>query len=354
MSVALVLTIAIPTWNRCDFLKLTLRQLHRELESVDQSLIEILISDNASEDRTAAVVAEAQASGLPVRAIRNADNIGSDANIAQCFNLARGDYVLILGDDDLLVDGCLAWLMSHLEARRHGVVSIRAYGFENDFRAEFPGEGGETTTFTDPSAFLVAANSRMTLISSNVLHKAIAPDLDANRYCGGNLVQVHLVLDIALRAQSNLFVNAYKIACKRNNSGGYDFSRVFVEEFGRIIDSYRSQGLSAHAIRAIDTKMMLGYLPFYLLRERLASSATPDQQLVRLKTRFGDRLLFWLWLYPIVALPRRLAIGWGSAVTFVGRASGGDLRRGWCYVRDRMRSALHAGKADAAEKIETK
>lgn len=337
-----LLTIAIPTWNRCAFLDLTLRQLHREMASIDGARVEVLVSDNASTDETPVVIDKAQAAGLTIRMIRNPENIGSDANIAQCFNLASGDYVLILGDDDLLVDGCLAWLLSLLETRRHGVVSVRAYGFDNDFRGEFPGNSGATTCFSDASAFLGAVNSRMTLISSNIVQKALVPDIDANSYCGGNLVQVHLVLEIALRAKSNLYVNAYKIACKRNNSGGYDFAKVFVREFGDILDRYQAKGLSAAAIRHIDTRMMIGYLPFYLLRHRLAPSVTTNSQLTYLKKRFGNRLLFWIWLYPILALPRRLAVGWGSATTFLGRAISGDLRRGWHFLGDRLSNAIQA------------
>ena len=77
-----LLTIAIPTWNRASFLALNLERLSQEgLNTWD--LVEVLISDNASTDGTQRVVSEAVAVGMPVRYIRNAENIGSDANIAQ-------------------------------------------------------------------------------------------------------------------------------------------------------------------------------------------------------------------------------------------------------------------------------
>ncbi|MDB5619756.1 glycosyltransferase family 2 protein [Tardiphaga sp.] len=334
-----VLTIAIPTWNRCDYLQQTLEQLRLEMAVVESGRVEILVSDNGSTDQTVAVVGAAQAAGLDIRLILNGENVGSDANIAQCYNLARGDYVLILGDDDLLVDGCLAWLLNVLEPRRHGVVCLRAYGFEDDFRKEFPGEGGDAIGFSDPSAFLAAVNSRMTLISSNVMQKALMPDIDANIYCGSNLVQVHLVIEIALRATSNLYVNAYKIACKRNNSGGYSFSRIFVQEFGNILDQYRAKGLTSDAVREIETRMIIGFLPFYLMRLRIASTADLDQQAAYLRSRFHDRIIFWILLYPVLALPRRLAIGWGAAVTLFGRGLNGDFRRGWRYLSHRLSGA---------------
>jgi abequosyltransferase len=331
-----LLTIAIPTWNRCEYLRQTLSQLRKETVKIDSRKVEVLVCDNASPDDTPAVVEAARAAGLSIRSIRNTENIGSDANIAQCFNLAQGEYVLILGDDDLLVDDCLFWLLPHLETRRYGVVSLRAYGFEADFRAEFPGEGGKTIAFASGHAFLVAVNARMTSISSSVLHKALVPDIDANVFCGGNLVQVHLVIQIALRADLNLFVNSYKIACKRNNSVGYNYSRVFVYEFGKILDQYRSKGLPAAVVREIETRMIVSYLPFYYLRQRMTPSAEIDEQAKYLIDRFEDRLLFWIWIYPVVALPRPLAIGWGFAVTFFGRILNGDLRRGWHFFKHRL------------------
>lgn len=334
-----LLTIAIPTWNRSEYLERTLAQLRREMASVSSEWLEVLVSDNGSTDQTPAVVDAAQIAGLDIRSIRNSENIGSDANIAQCYNLAQGDYVVILGDDDLLVDGCLAWLLRVLETRKHGVVCLRAYGFETDFRAEFPGEGGDETEFGDPSTFLAAINSRMTLISSNVMQKALMPDIDATIYCGGNLVQVHLVIEIALRAKSNLYVNAYKIACKRNNSGGYSFSQIFVREFGNILDRYRDKGLTDEAIRKIDTRMIIGYFPFYLMRLRVGSTTDLAQQTNYFKSRFHDRMAFWILLYPILALPRRVAIGWGAVMTLVGRGLNGDFHRGWRFLADRLSGA---------------
>ena len=109
-----LLTIAIPTYNRAPFLDQTLGQLHRELLLLEDCYIEILVSDNRSEDHTQEILKKHGASGLRMHVIKNRSNIGSDKNIAQCFNEAIGDYVLILGDDDLLVDGALKRLILKL------------------------------------------------------------------------------------------------------------------------------------------------------------------------------------------------------------------------------------------------
>src|SRR5690349_17462512 len=102
-----VLTIAIPTFNRANYLEMNLGRLVDECSCIAPGTIEIIVSDNHSTDTTPEVVARAIERGLPIRYLRNAMDIGSDANIAQCFNEATGHYVQIMGDDDLYAKGRL-------------------------------------------------------------------------------------------------------------------------------------------------------------------------------------------------------------------------------------------------------
>lgn len=330
-----LLTIAIPTWNRAEYLRLNLEQLASQLVRLEH-LVEILISDNASADETPAVVASFMPCGVPLRYIRNAENIGSDCNIAQCFNEAAGQYVLILGDDDLLVDGALPWLIEHLGKQEFGVLCMRPYGYENDFRKEYPGGSGEELLFKDGGKFLAEIGPLVTLISSCIINKKILGNVDAREFCGGHLVQVHLVIRAALQAKHSLFVNRYMLACKRHNSGGYDFVRVFVVELGRILDQYRAMGLTPSAIRAFENRMLLGYYPFYLFLQRSKQTGDIESAYKSLKDRFGGRWLFSWLLAPILKLPRPLALIWGAGITFFGRIATGDLRRGVMFTRNRL------------------
>lgn len=316
---------------------MTLDQLASQFGQVPPGAVEILISDNCSPDATAQVVSERISSAFPLRYLRNDENIGSDANIAQCFNLARGRYVLLLGDDDLPVDGALPEMLSYLRDN-YGVVCLRPYGYEHDFRREYPGGQGEPRPFSDTGDFLAAIGPYMTLISSCLINKTLLSDVDARSFCGGNLVQVHLVMLAALRAPRNLFVDQYKIACKRNNSGGYDFSKVFVEEFYRVLDSGRASGMDDRAVRKIETRMLIGYYPTYLLRQRVQRSGELSVTKAIFEARFGRRLLYRLWLAPILQLPRPPAIAWGMLATLLGRAAFGDLRRGLAFARNRFKS----------------
>lgn len=330
-----LLTIAVPTYNRAGFLQATLAQLIKERSPLGSDSVEILVSDNCSTDDTPEIIARARENQVNFRVIRNAENLGSDANIAQCFNEARGHYVIILGDDDMPCDGVLAEIVAWLEEADYGVVYLRAYGYGTDMRAEFPGTGGTVTPYADPGAFIVCIGPHITFISSLIINKDLLAGIDANVFCGGQLVQVHLALRAILAARRNLFVSRYVIAAVRNNSGGYDFAKVFVTELGRIYDACREIGLPPDTIRAVETRMMLTYFPYYLLRIRRDRADGVDATARAFETRFGKRFLFWIWLAPTLHLPRFPALIWGAITTALGRVAGGDLSRGLSFLKYR-------------------
>ena len=149
-----ILTIAIPTFNRAFYLNEGLKQLSQELEFCKKYYVEILISDNASTDNTKSIVGFYK-NHLNIKYIRNVHNIGADKNFAQSFNEAKGHYVLLMGDDDIFIDGALLKLLKILEDKNNGVVCIRPYGFDYDFRLEFPGLTGRVINFDKLNVFLL-------------------------------------------------------------------------------------------------------------------------------------------------------------------------------------------------------
>jgi glycosyltransferase involved in cell wall biosynthesis len=327
---ALVLSIAIPTYNRATYLALTLDVLKKQLSDVPQGSVEIVVSDNASTDHTQEVIQAAIAGGLPVRAVRNERNIGSDANIAQVFNLSAAPYVMILGDDDILVDGTLRFLVE--TARQgFGVICLRPYGYNTDYRKEYPGDIGKDREFDDAGDFLAAIGAYMTLISACVVNKKLLGSVDARDYCGGNLVQVHLVVKAALIGERNLYRTRYAVACKRNNSGGYDFSRVFVQSLGAILDLYAEQGLHPRQTRRIENQLIIRFYPYYVFCQRLKKTGDVGEAYQRFVRRFSHHWLFWVILAPILKWPRLPALVWGGAMVLFGRSLTGDMQRGLSF-----------------------
>jgi len=92
-----LVTIAIPTYNRANsYLGQTLQSA---LSQTYQN-IEIIVSDNCSSDNTEMVVKSF--SDPRIRYFKQAKNIGPNNNFNFCLEQAKGDYFLLLQDDDLI------------------------------------------------------------------------------------------------------------------------------------------------------------------------------------------------------------------------------------------------------------
>ncbi len=98
-SATLKVTVAIPTYNRADFLRQTLAGLVAQQFPRDH--YEILVLDNNSTDHTRAVVAEF-AAARPAPRYLHEPRQGLDHARNRAIAEARGD-ILVFGDDDILV-----------------------------------------------------------------------------------------------------------------------------------------------------------------------------------------------------------------------------------------------------------
>jgi glycosyltransferase involved in cell wall biosynthesis len=91
-----LITIGIPTRNRSSLLK---RCLESAFAQTYQN-IEVLVSDNASTDDTLEVLQSIDDRRL--RILRNLEDIGAAENFANCIREARGDYLVLVSDDNTL------------------------------------------------------------------------------------------------------------------------------------------------------------------------------------------------------------------------------------------------------------
>ena len=76
--------------------------------------MECVVSDNASPDRTPEILKDV-AESFPLRVSRNDENIGIIANITKCASeLARGEFIWVVGDDDALCIGAIERILTFL------------------------------------------------------------------------------------------------------------------------------------------------------------------------------------------------------------------------------------------------
>lgn len=118
------LTISIPTWNRSFYLKELLHELTAQIITYNlQEQIDILVSNNNSDDDTEIVVDVFKSKYSFIRYNKNSSNIGAKSNVIKSMALAESEFVLILGDDDRIRKDCLKDILEILKSKSDiGVV----------------------------------------------------------------------------------------------------------------------------------------------------------------------------------------------------------------------------------------
>ncbi len=308
-----LLTLAIPTYNRCTTLDPCLVAMLPQVVA-HAPLVELLISDNASTDDTPTLIARHQAAGAPLRVIRNPTNIGPDANFAQCIREAKGKFVLVFGDDDVLLEGALDKLLAVLKQGDPGVVFIRSYAFKDDFRKERPRKPPRQRVlrFTNPRAFAAKVNILFTFISGNVINKHCLPqDFNPGAYLDTNLVQLSWTLKAAQRAKENVVLDDFLVAAKSDNSGGYAFCQVFGVNMNRIFQVLEAEGDDPGFFQAIRRRTLSGFFPRWILNLRIkGESFKQEDHFKTLGPIYRGYSAYWLMVWPAAKWPLFLAKPW--------------------------------------------
>lgn len=99
------LSICIPTYNRAQHLANCLQSIISN--PPDGLEIQVCVSDNCSGDETERVVRVAQKE-IAIKYLRNTRNIGLAGNFLKAVEMADGEFVWLIGDDDLLLPGAVA------------------------------------------------------------------------------------------------------------------------------------------------------------------------------------------------------------------------------------------------------
>jgi glycosyltransferase involved in cell wall biosynthesis len=113
-------SVCIPSYNSQEFIATTLESVLAQTFAD----FEVLVADDKSTDRTLSIIKGF--SDPRIRLIENEQNLGLGGNWNKVLSGARGDYVKLLGDDDVLYEECLARQVDAMEqpANASAVLAI--------------------------------------------------------------------------------------------------------------------------------------------------------------------------------------------------------------------------------------
>lgn len=323
-----LLTIAIPTFHRAETLALLLAALEEQVAAYPQ--VEVLVSDNASPDHTPEIVERYReryaVRGATLRGQRHAENLGADGNFASVYAGARGKYLWVCGDDDLIVPGGLAMVMPHLMGPEDvDLIYATSYGFREDPVAEREMDpmGRNFHTFRSAKVFARVVNIMFTFISGIIVNRErleSLPHLSPQEFVGTNLVQLSWSLPLLLHHRRSIALWQRPVAARQGHAHGYSLGKVF------------GDNLHANVTRLLQPRPDLAaeifnptlrrWFPSILIDLRASRNESMRMEEVQqhLGKVYGRNFRYWLFTWPVVVLPLALAKPWQKLGAMVSKA----------------------------------
>jgi glycosyltransferase involved in cell wall biosynthesis len=194
----MLLTLAIPTYNRSESLHKTLQNFIGQIELYDlQKDVEVVVSDNCSTDNTSEICEHLSAShqSLCLRYFRNLSNIGFDGNVDLVFYHALGKYVWIFSDDDIPAVDALPYIMKLLRKRDVDFGFIN-YQVSVDGHL-LPSRFGKAPDFwLEARDVLKTIHFSNSLISSCIFNRQVWLTAEAKRFLGTLWIHFYVAREI--------------------------------------------------------------------------------------------------------------------------------------------------------------
>lgn len=126
----MLLSIAIPSHNKSFLLDQAIKSILKEPGL--GKLIEIVISDNSLNNEVENLFLKNYKKYEFIKYFKSQEYECLDSNVNRCVELSTGEYVWIFGDDDLIVPGILADLISFLKDKNPNLLVLNSKSFRNN------------------------------------------------------------------------------------------------------------------------------------------------------------------------------------------------------------------------------
>lgn len=228
-----LLAITIPTYNRARLLGILLDSIALDFPQWPSDL-EVVVLDNASTDDTTAEVQRHIQTGMPVRYVRNAENIGMDGNLAACFDATQAKYLWQIGDDEVLHQGACRYVLEFARTHEFGLLHIECVGFTNGQQHEqLARRIPQDVNVRELSAaeMFRRANIYLTFISANVINRhavlAGVPEFNPRSEMNTFLPQLAWIYGALKASDRHFHIRVPLFGALGGNTSGYRLIEVF-------------------------------------------------------------------------------------------------------------------------------
>lgn len=320
-----LLSFAMPTYQHGHTLPHALDSI---LSAPRGAEVEIVVSNNASTDETAAVLDRYVARYPNLRAEHQPENVTFDENLARAMDRCTGRFIWTMSSDDALFDGALERVLAILESAEADPIVVGnwwiADGDLNPTRLRRTPHRDRLLTTPREAVPVVGL---WTLFMSCLVLPADAARAELFRYRGGEGL-THWKIATRLAAYGTPVIEAgAPIVSQRMpdpvDPPYYDVPVVLSQNIRKHIDTLRAEvGLDGATARATQSRILRVVLRGFV--------GTALQRWPALGKRWFQPLLregwsysaFWVWIAPLYAIPRPILRSLWTAYRHVrGRAA---------------------------------
>lgn len=311
------LTVAIPTYNRCNLLAESLRSLLQQIDRLDEP-VDIVISDNASTDDTSRMVNDLINKGKAVSYFRNSTNLGMDKNADMAIRRSRGQYVLLMSDDDMLEENSIYRILNCLSEHPDlGIIYMNYRIYDGsltdvvDMKDSAFDSIEADSYFSDGLAVVQKTRKIFAAISGGVYRRELWLQADPERYVGTVFIHVGVTMEILCKVRCPAYIYKSPLFKYRLNNSApgtiKNYGEILKVSFGlmKILTEHKKY-VPKHVFRDLYNQEL------YWTREKIlgvkARESVPTLEIIRIMRHSLDtsRLDFWLLDVPMLLIPHWL------------------------------------------------
>ena len=295
-----LLTICIPTYNRCRFLDYGVRKLAPEAEKYG---IEIIIVDNASPDETEKIGRGLSEEYSFIHYYRNDTNIGPDRNFEKALKLSTSRYAWLMSDDDGIDFSKIPEILHQLDQNDLDLFVLNAENRVVDVPSKL---------YTNHSKLLSEIGWHMQMMSCLIFSRELIHNADFDKFQHTFLVQYGIIFDtIGKKKDIQVFffsdiviVPFYPNDFERKQGDGWmqNALPIFVENWSRMILNFpECYSMEAKRMAIRDHGEKSGLFRFQSLLRLSLIGALTASKLHEVRKYYGYAIAYPYWLVNIIS-----------------------------------------------------
>jgi glycosyltransferase involved in cell wall biosynthesis len=308
-----LLSICVPTYNRCNLLVETIESIIASIKFSNVNCIEIIISDNASTDKTTETIELLKGRYPEIRSRRNEVNV-IDENFFQVASIAQGEYIWIFADDDLMEVEAVKKVVECIYEKNNLIILNYSIWNQDFTELVIPLRYSRIAEIkvTDSNQVLKKFGMGLQFISSVVIKK----DIFFNKNMNYNYKMLHQYGNSFLYAVYAGILNDCKTkyienpllkyrGFNSNLSVASKWYSYFIYGNNFLLSLLQSLGYSKQAVRCARKNI----IKYYLLRDIVARKKADENtfKLIKIIPRaYYGHFYFWGIGLPIAVIPNKL------------------------------------------------